>query len=103
MEKLSDLERQRHIKLERIREGGIDPYPPRAQRSHTAAEALQGFETDEPEGEISLVGRLMSVRVMGKSTFAHIEDGSGRIQVYLRRDTLGEEAYEFFKKRYSSE
>ena len=100
MEKLSDLERQRHVKLERIREGGIDPYPPRAQRSHTAAEALQGFETGEPESEISLVGRLMSVRVMGKSTFAHIEDGSGRIQIYLRRDSLGEEAYEFFKRDF---
>ncbi len=100
MEKLSDLERQRHIKLERIRKRGIVPYPPRVQRSHTAAEAVREFETGEPEREISLVGRLMSIRVMGKSTFAHIEDGSGRIQVYLRRDTLGEEAYEFFKRDF---
>lgn len=100
MEKLSDLERQRYIKLERIRETGIVPYPPRVQRSHTAAEAILEFETGEPEREISLAGRLMSVRVMGKSTFAHIEDGSGRIQIYLRRDTLGEEAYEFFKQDF---
>ncbi len=100
MEKLSDLERQRHIKLERIRERGIAPYPPRVQRSHTAAEAVREFETGEPEREISLVGRLMSIRVMGKSTFAHIEDGSGRIQIYLRRDALGEEAYEFFRRDF---
>jgi len=100
MEKLGDLERQRHVKLERIKERGIAPYPPRVQRSHTAAEALQGFEAGEPEREISLVGRLMSIRVMGKSTFAHIEDGSGRIQIYLRQDTLGEEAYEFFKQDF---
>jgi lysyl-tRNA synthetase class 2 len=100
MEKLSDLERQRHIKLERIKEKGIIPYPPRVQRTHTAAEAISEFEAGEPEREISLVGRLMSIRVMGKSTFAHIEDGSGRIQVYLRQDTLGEEAYEFFKRDF---
>lgn len=100
MEKLSDLERQRHIKLERIRGKGVDPYPPRVQRTHTAAEAIQEFETDKPQRELSLAGRLMSIRVMGKSAFAHIEDGSGRIQIYLRRDTLGEEAYEFFKRDF---
>jgi lysyl-tRNA synthetase class 2 len=100
MEKLGDLERQRRIKLEKIRERGVDPYPPRAQRSHTAAGALREFETSEPEAEISLVGRLRSIRVMGKSTFAHIEDGSGRIQIYLRQDTLGEEDYEYFKQDF---
>jgi lysyl-tRNA synthetase class 2 len=100
VEKPSDLERQRYIKLERIRERGIDPYPPRVQRTHTAAEAILEFETDKPQRELSLVGRLMSIRVMGKSTFAHIEDGSGRIQIYLRQDTLGEEAYEFFKRDF---
>jgi lysyl-tRNA synthetase class 2 len=100
MEELSDLTKQRHIKLERIKERGIDPYPPRVQRSHTAAEAILEFEAGEPEREISLVGRLMSIRVMGKSTFAHIEDGSGRVQIYLRRDTLGEEAYEFFRRDF---
>ncbi|MGA9349792.1 MAG: lysine--tRNA ligase [Anaerolineae bacterium] len=100
MEKLSDLERQRHIKLERIRERGVDPYPPRVQRTHTAAEAILELETDKPQRELSLVGRLMSIRVMGKSAFAHIEDGSGRIQIYLRQDTLGEEAYEFFRRDF---
>lgn len=100
MEPLSDLERQRHSKLERIRERGIDPYPPRVRRTHTAAEALQEFETGESVGEISLVGRLRSIRVMGRSTFAHIEDGSGHIQIYLRQDVLGEEAYEFFKRDF---
>jgi len=100
MERLSDLERQRHTKLERLRERGIVPYPPRVQRTHRAAEAILEFEAGGPEREISLVGRLMSIRVMGKSTFAHIEDGSGRIQVYLRQDTLGEETYEFFKRDF---
>jgi lysyl-tRNA synthetase class 2 len=52
------------------------------------------------EGQnLTLVGRMVSVRVMGKAAFAHIEDGSGRVQIYLKRDVLGERAYdEFFKK-----
>lgn len=100
MEKLSDLERQRYIKLARIRERGVDPYPPRVQRSHTAAKAIQDFEAGKTEGEISLAGRLMSIRVMGRSTFAHIEDGSGRIQIYFRENDLGEEAYEYFRRDF---
>ncbi|NIV29092.1 MAG: lysine--tRNA ligase, partial [Anaerolineae bacterium] len=48
--------------------------------------------------EVSVVGRLVSIRVMGKSSFAHIEDASGRIQLYLRRDLLGEDAYAIFRQ-----
>ena len=102
MPELSDLERQRYIKLERIRERGLDPYPARVQRTHTAAEAIRAFEADEgiAEEEVKLVGRLRSIRVMGRATFAHIEDGSGRIQIYLREDVLGKEAYQFFKRDF---
>ncbi len=102
MAELSDLERQRYLKLQRIRARGIDPYPPRVERTHTTAQARTAFE--EAQGEeppaVKVVGRLISVRVMGKSTFAHIEDGSGRIQIYLRQDILGEEEYEFFKRDF---
>lgn len=102
MAEFSDLERQRHLKLQRIRERGIDPYPPRVERTHTTAQARAAFE-EAQGGEpptVRVVGRLISVRVMGKSTFAHIEDGSGRIQIYLRQDLLGEEEYEFFKRDF---
>jgi lysyl-tRNA synthetase class 2 len=102
MAELSDLERQRHIKLQRIREGGIDPYPPRVERTHTTVQALAAFE--EAQGKeaptVKVVGRLMSIRVMGRSAFAHIEDGSGRIQMYLRQNIVGEEEYEFFKRDF---
>ena len=102
MAELSDLERQRHLKLQRIREKGIDPYPPCVERTHTTAQALAAFEKAQ-EGEapkVKVVGRLMSIRVMGRSTFAHIEDGSGRIQIYMRQNVLGEEEYEFFKQDF---
>jgi lysyl-tRNA synthetase class 2 len=98
----SDQVQQRMLKLERLRERGIDPYPARARRSHTAAEAIAAFEEAEASGAdgptVQVAGRLRAIRVMGKSTFAHIEDGSGRIQIYLKRDNLGEEAYEIFKR-----
>jgi lysyl-tRNA synthetase class 2 len=101
LKNLSELERQRYIKLERIKGRGIEPYPARVERTHTAAEAIIGFEKGELEGsELCLVGRLRSIRVMGKATFAHIEDGSGKIQIYLKEDVLGKDAYDFFKRDF---
>lgn len=100
----SDQVQQRVLKLERIRERGVEPYPARARRSHTASEASAAFEEAEASGNdgptVRVTGRLRAIRVMGKSTFAHIEDGSGRIQIYLKRDDLGEEAYEVFKRDF---
>ena len=90
-ENLSEQERVRREKLARLRAEGIDPYPSRCQRSHTIAQARHLFEAgDLAEDEVlALVGRLRTVRIMGKSSFAHIEDGSGRIQVYLRGEEIG--------------
>jgi lysyl-tRNA synthetase class 2 len=104
LEDLSDQVHQRMLKLQRLRERGIRPYPARARRSHTAAEAIAAFEEAEATGgdspTVQVTGRLRAIRVMGKSTFAHIEDGSGRIQIYFKRDDLGEEAYETFKRDF---
>jgi lysyl-tRNA synthetase class 2 len=100
-DRLTDQEQQRRTKLERLREQGIDPYPPRVQRTHTAAQAAavldESAEGEEPV-KVTVVGRLVAIRVMGKSSFAHIEDGSGRIQLYLRTDTLGQDAYDLFRQ-----
>ena len=88
---------EREVRLEKLhawREEGISPYPTRAQRTHTTQEALDQFEELlAAEQEITLVGRIMLVRDMGKTTFMHIEDGAGRIQVYFRRDDVGEDIY----------
>ncbi len=99
-EPLTEQEIVRRQKLERLRQAGIDPYPPRAHRTHTAAEAIAAFEAGElgEDQLVTLTGRLVAVRIMGKASFAHIEDGSGRIQFYIRRDVVGEETYEFFRR-----
>ncbi len=89
---MADEREARLEKLGELRAQGIDPYPIESARTHTAAEALAGY--DALQGvRITLVGRLMQLREMGKAAFAHIEDGSGRIQIYLKRDAIGEEAF----------
>ncbi|MEO7003011.1 MAG: lysine--tRNA ligase [Ktedonobacterales bacterium] len=83
-------------KLAALRAEGIDPYPTTSARDTTAAEALANY--DALQGKtITLAGRLMTMREMGKSVFAHIEDDSGRIQVYFKRDVVGDEAFKRLK------
>jgi lysyl-tRNA synthetase class 2 len=101
---LTELERQRVEKLERLRASGIELYPRRTKRTHTIAEALLALETAEAASEqpppVAVAGRLRSIRVMGKVIFAHIEDGSGSIQLFLRVQNVGEEPYEMFKRDF---
>mgnify|MGYP001035193122 CR=1 FL=1 len=99
-EPLTEQEVVRRRKLERLYQMGISPYPSRCQRTHTAAAAIASFEAGTLNGEqpVTLAGRLMAIRIMGKASFAHIEDGSGRIQLYIRQDSVGEAMYEFFRR-----
>ncbi len=92
---------EREVRLQRLhtlQERGINPYPNRVERTHTIAEVLEHFNDWEgPEGSFTLAGRIRLMRDMGKSSFAHIEDGSGRIQVYFRINDVGEESYRMLK------
>ncbi|MEO0085469.1 MAG: lysine--tRNA ligase [candidate division WOR-3 bacterium] len=85
----------RMAKLAKLREQGVQPFAWRWPRTHRAKQVLASAgEGEVPAGlEVSVAGRLMSRREHGKTQFAHIQDESGRIQLYLRRDTLGEEAF----------
>ena len=97
-----DSTEQRDIrlaKLARLRAEGIDPFPAHFQPTATAASVQAAFAEAEKHGgsvQATVGGRLMAVRVMGKSTFAHLADGTGRLQIYLRIDQVGPEAYERF-------
>jgi lysyl-tRNA synthetase class 2 len=100
---LNDQQLVRRQKLAELQASGLDPYVLRLpwERTHTAAEAVAAHQAGQlaATDQVSLVGRLMTIRIMGKASFAHIEDGSGRIQIYLKRDVLGEAAYdELFRK-----
>ena len=91
--RFNDQERQRYQKTLRLRERGINPYPLRASRTHAARDAIDAFTRGETLQGIKLAGRLVAVRDMGRLTFAHIQDGSARIQLMFRKDTVGAENY----------
>ncbi len=96
-QQLTEQEGIRREKLRKLREAGQDPYAiTRYDRTHESAEILHGFDALEGK-EVSVAGRMISKRVMGKASFAHILDGAGDLQVYMRRDDLGEAAYAAFK------
>ncbi len=95
------LEARRLEKLERLQAAGIETFPLRAERTHTTAQAKEALieaENTGDEVEVTVTGRLVSFRDMGKTVFAHIEDGYGRIQLFVRRDNVGEEAHRIFRK-----
>jgi lysyl-tRNA synthetase class 2 len=96
---LSDLQLQRVEKLERLRAAGIDPYPPSSTRTHRIGAVIEQCDPLEAEAQLlTLTGRVVGARrVMGKIAFAHIEDGTGRIQLWLSRADLGETLFLRFR------
>jgi len=92
-----DIRQVKLEKLEKVREFGMEPYPEKNERSHANAEALEKF--DELSGkEITLVGRVRSMRPMGGSAFASIEDETGKIQLFLNKGNMKEELFKLFIK-----
>lgn len=99
----TEQELQRRQKLQALRSKGIEPYQSRFDRTHSSAEAIRLFEQAEKSGgaearsdRVALAGRLVAIRVMGKATFAHMQDFAGRIQLLAKVDKVGEEAYKRF-------
>ena len=90
MARIDGITEQRREKLRRIRSLGIDPFPHRYHRSHTNKEAISIFERDDCAPQVSLAGRIMAFRTMGKATFIDVRDSSGKIQAYFRTNLLGD-------------
>lgn len=94
---LNDLEKVRLDKAIHMRENGREPYPTRTNVTGNIADAISSFLKDETvETQYTLGGRIRATRPMGKIIFAHIEDGFGRIQLFFRVNTLGEEGMQQF-------
>ena len=95
---INELLKIRREKLEELKKNGKDPYQVmKYDVTHHTTDILNNFEELE-EREVSLAGRIMTKRVMGKASFCNIQDLKGNIQSYVRRDGIGEEAYGEFKK-----
>ncbi|ANY73568.1 lysine--tRNA ligase [Paenibacillus ihbetae] len=101
-QELSELLQIRRNKLDELRKLGIDPFGGKYEREHHAGDIVKAYdalskeELDEKQVEVNLAGRIMAKRGMGKASFAHIQDLSGRIQIYVRQDTVAEAQYEAF-------
>lgn len=95
-EELNDLMRRRREELDELRRRGVNPYPYKFDRNTFSSEILQSFRDDASPRDVAIAGRIISIRRMGKASFCHLIDGEGKIQVYLKKDDLGE-MYDAFK------
>ncbi|GFZ89823.1 lysine--tRNA ligase [Compostibacillus humi] len=102
-EELNEQMIVRREKLQAYQEKGIDPFGGKFERTHLAKDifdkydALSKEELEEKNDQAVVAGRVMTKRGKGKAGFAHIQDVSGQIQIYVRKDAVGDEAYEIFK------
>ncbi|RIU88392.1 lysine--tRNA ligase [Oceanobacillus picturae] len=102
-EELNEHMRVRRDKLNNYREQGLDPFGSKFERTHLAQELLDSYdqftkeELEEKTDQVTIAGRMMTKRGKGKAGFAHLQDLSGQIQLYIRKDAVGEEAYELFQ------
>ncbi|MBP3410974.1 MAG: lysine--tRNA ligase, partial [Clostridia bacterium] len=96
-----ELSEQNRIRLEKLQglvEAGKDPYVlTKFDRTHLSTEVIENYA--ELEGKVvAVAGRMIGRHIMGKASFARLQDGTGKIQLHLKRDEMGEEAYAAFKK-----
>ena len=102
-QKLNDQELVRREKIEKLKELGVDPWGTKFLRTDTSAtckEKAQGKTNEELESNpinVTVAGRIMSLRKMGKASFLNIQDKDGRLQGYISIDSVGEKSYEVFK------
>ena len=94
-ENLTELLQIRRDKIDALKEKGIEPFHGQFKRTHQAKEILDTFEALEGQKAI-ISGRLMSKRGHGKAAFANVADMSGNMQVYIRKDRLGEDDFDVF-------
>lgn len=103
MAEYTDQELARRAKLERLEEAGVDPFGHSYKFENTSKEIKEKYqgktheELEEANITVSVAGRIMLIRKMGKASFFSIKDSDGMIQVYIRIDGVGEEAYTIFK------
>lgn len=102
MSEINKLISERKQKLEELRKMGVDVYPRNFSTTHVISQVREKYGTlkaeEKTEETVSLAGRIMSLRGMGKASFAHIKDGTGKLQIYVREDVLGEGNYQIFRK-----
>ncbi|MBD1383201.1 lysine--tRNA ligase [Metabacillus arenae] len=101
-QEINDQLRVRREKLHTLREKGLDPFGKRYERSNQTSELIDNYndlskeELEEKSISVTIAGRIMTKRGKGKAGFAHLQDLSGQIQLYVRKDSVGDDQYELF-------
>ena len=104
MEKMTEQEKIRRQKMEDLRAMGVDPFGQAYKRTHKSGQIRAEYENCSKEEladkavNVKIAGRIMTKRRQGKAGFMHIQDIDGKIQIYVRKDEIGEDQYEIFKK-----
>ena len=94
---LENIREDRINKAQKLKDMGMDPYPYRYETTHTARGIIDNFAELEEKAAVKVAGRLRLIRRMGKASFADLHDASGKIQLYFRKDVVGDAPYEAFK------
>lgn len=98
-ENIADQHQVRLQKLQALRESGVEPFVYKFDKTHQTTQLLGQFDALVASGEIvSVAGRLMTIRVMGKSIFAHLQDETGQMQIYVKKDNVSDEQFQLFNK-----
>jgi len=101
MATIDEIRKTRLKKLEAVKKALIDPYPEKSKRTHSVFQALADFDNlSRAEKEIVLAGRIKSLRGHGGSLFLDIEDGTGKLQAFLKKDRVGDKRYRFFSDSF---
>lgn len=104
MEELNELQQQRRVKIENFQAEGLNPFANDFDVTHAALQVIKAHQADDKEKletvttEYRVAGRIMARRDFGKAAFLQLQDGSGRLQVYVARNQIGEQVFEHFKK-----
>jgi lysyl-tRNA synthetase class 2 len=103
-EDLKEQQIVRREKAQELKDRGIEPFGQKYQRTHTSKQIIEAYDQFDHDHfldktyEVSIAGRIMLKRGQGKAGFMHIQDRDGLIQVYVRQDNVGEDAYDLYKK-----
>lgn len=98
-ENIADQHQVRIQKLQHLRESGTEPFAYRFHKTHSTRQLFDNFDAiAAAEEKVSIAGRLMTIRVMGKSVFAHLQDEFGQIQIYIKKDNVSEGDFKLFNK-----
>jgi len=103
MDEISDLMKQRALKLEALQSEGVDPFPNHFRVTHTSEDLQGAFKSSSDEElasvkeSFSVAGRILAIRNFGKASFVQIQDRKGKIQAYVQKDAIGEKAFRLFR------